>query len=229
MFCYSTCPVPLSGMENVSLCTQGYLSLSSRQSRDTETWFVKKLIFLIQCGGQRFGCRWCTENKNLNYCSSHCVKEIFCFLHSPCSQPKQVVLGVFISLIALLQSDLCPHFTSGWRYWLPGWADHGSAHRNRGAAEESVCKAPGRGHGELVSPVLLLFTACNRILCISVSEGVFSPLLLVPLAILKCKPQVQSSGQLIWDHFAREREYPTTCGTLLSHWTVKPHLTRAQD
>lgn len=154
---------------------------------------------------------------------------VFYTLHAVSPLSKQVVLGVFISLIALLQSDLCPHFTSGWRYWLPGWADHGSAHRNRGAAEESVCKAPGRGHGELVSPVLLLFTACNRILCISVSEGFFSPLLLVPLAILKCKPQVQSSGQLIWDHFAREREYPTTCGTLLSHWTVKPHLTRAQD
>lgn len=45
MFCYSTCPVPLSGMENVSRYTQGYFSLSRRQSRDTERWFMKKLIF----------------------------------------------------------------------------------------------------------------------------------------------------------------------------------------
>lgn len=57
-FRYSTCPAPLSGMENTSLYTQGYLSLSRRQSRDRERLFMKKLIFLSHTvGGQRFGCR----------------------------------------------------------------------------------------------------------------------------------------------------------------------------
>lgn len=136
-------------------------------------WFFSATI-----DGQSFNCRWyhALRTKTSIMVAVLCQRA---FLSPEPSRQSahypNKCSGDLYLLESLLQSDLCPHFTSGWRYWLPGWADHGSAHWNRGAAEESLCKAPRRGHGEFVSPVLLNFTAYNWILCISVSEGYFPP------------------------------------------------------